>query len=501
MAGVLQFTLGLEASKFLSTIGLAGGKMLSLAGVGQALQSTFKAAWSQIERGAALNDLSKRTGESVSNLFMLQRGFQAAGISADGVASSLFLLDKSLGGVNDMGEDTSSIFAKAGLSVEQLKKAGGAGAMQAVLGKMAGMDQTSATAFASKVFGRGQAADMVQASRQLDDFNQAMAASKGQAQGYQRVSELFDQISKAVERVGQKLEPVFLVIADRIAPAIKSILDWINSIDLTPLAEGIGAAFDVFAEAFSQGRVFELLSAGFDAAVEYLGNMLFGVLGSGQLWSGIWDYMVGEFQVKIAVVAKAFLNLGGLLKAAIGQAFDMMFELIGKVPKLGKYLGLEGYQAGSFSENLQREKQSASGANQLLDDLFGSGVSRAQKGLGGIGAAFAQAQANAGGEAQNKFSGLLDELLTSRKSKAALTGKGKDSAGESLFFGDDKKAGKGDKREVTALEKMGFVFGSGGGGAADTTAKNTTTLVAQNREMLRLMSRRAAPLTNASQTA
>jgi hypothetical protein len=48
------------------------------------------------------------------------------------------------------------------------------------------MNQTSATAFASKVFGRGEAANMVQASRSMKEFNEATAGAKGQADVFQR---------------------------------------------------------------------------------------------------------------------------------------------------------------------------------------------------------------------------------------------------------------------------------------------------------------------------
>ena len=184
MAGVLSFTLGLEISKFLdrmrasseATLGLTkAGQGLStgllalgplgdaaaiaILGLGVALKGVeagIERAWRQIERGAALNELSKRTGESVQNLFMLQKGFRAAGLSADSVGRAIFMLNKSLGGINEMGEDTASVFEKVGLSAEALKKAGSAGAIQAVLQKMSGMNQTTATAFAGKIFGRGR---------------------------------------------------------------------------------------------------------------------------------------------------------------------------------------------------------------------------------------------------------------------------------------------------------------------------------------------------------
>jgi hypothetical protein len=182
--------------------------------------------------------------------------------------------------------------------------------------------------------------------------------------------------------------------------------------------------------------------------------------------------------VEIAVIAKAFMNLGVVLKSAISQAFDVLFEWIGKIPKLGEALGLAGYKAGSFGETYQRERENAAGANQMLNDLFGSGAARVGKGNSGIGEAFARAKAGAGGEAQDKFTGLINELLGNRKARAkggAAPGPG---GGEDYDFGGGKSGGAF-KGGGTDLEKLGFVFGAGTNNSAATKAKNTTTLVRQ----------------------
>ena len=127
MGNVLEFTLGLQVNKFLEGMNLGAGSIISMAKVSEGLKVVMEGVWGQIEKGAALNDLSKRTGETVGTLFQLQKGFVAAGLGADAVGGAIFMLNKSLGGVNEMGEKTEDIFHKAGLSVADLKKAGGAG--------------------------------------------------------------------------------------------------------------------------------------------------------------------------------------------------------------------------------------------------------------------------------------------------------------------------------------------------------------------------------------
>ena len=490
MAGVLEFTLGLQVNKFIEGLHIGSAAVIGLEKAGEALKATFEAAWGQIEKGAALNELSRRTGETVANLFKLQKGFKAAGLGADDVGPAIFMLNKSLGGVNEMGEQTSDIFRRAGLSVTDLKKAGSAGAMEAVLGKMSKMDQTSATKFGASVFGRGEAANMVQLSRSTEEFREAMKRAQAQADVFQRVSEVFHAVEKALERVRAKLDPIFLVIAEHIAPALEKALSFVNDFDLSPLVNGIGESFDVFAQAFSEGKVFDLLTAGFSAAVEYMGNLLFGLLGSSKLWSGIVDVWIGEFVVGYATIAEMFLNLGTILKAALSTAFQMVFEQIGKT-KLGEWLGISGNKAKSFGENYADEKDNAKGANAMLDSGIKWGAGKYKGGVSKQIEAFTEASANAGGPAQDALKDMVSGLLGRNKS-SHKHGKTKKGTRDETFTGGHKPA-------ATAIEKMGFVFS--GGATTDhtaTTARNTTKMVAQLGILVASKSRPGTPeLTNA----
>src|ERR1039457_1315694 len=99
--GVLQFTLGLEVHQFLSNLGLAHGQIISLAAVGEALHKVMEKMFASCERGAELEHLSKRTGESTGNLYRLQAAMGACGASAESLPQLLFLMQKSLGGVSE----------------------------------------------------------------------------------------------------------------------------------------------------------------------------------------------------------------------------------------------------------------------------------------------------------------------------------------------------------------------------------------------------------------
>src|ERR1035441_9010524 len=119
--GVLQFTLGLEVAQFLSAVDLSAGKILSLAGVGEMLHKAMEKVFQSFEQGAALEHLSRRTGETAGNLYRLQAGLEACGVSAESLPSMLFLMQKSLGGVSEMGESTADVFHKLGLNIAELK--------------------------------------------------------------------------------------------------------------------------------------------------------------------------------------------------------------------------------------------------------------------------------------------------------------------------------------------------------------------------------------------
>jgi hypothetical protein len=130
MNGVLAYTLGLEAGgfnaaitganqnlgSFLSTAArVTGVTALTAAAIGGAKQllDLVGGIGEAFERGAHFEHLSKRTGETVQNLFLLEKGFKAAGLPADNLGHVLFMLQKAMGGVNEMGESTSEIFTNS----------------------------------------------------------------------------------------------------------------------------------------------------------------------------------------------------------------------------------------------------------------------------------------------------------------------------------------------------------------------------------------------------
>lgn len=491
--GVLEFSLGLGVNDFLKGCKLGETAVLGLELSFEALHKAaeaslegikwaFEKTWGQIERGAALNDFSKRTGESVANLFMLQKGFAAAGVSAESLGPALFLLNKSLGGVNEAGEKTDSVFETLGLSVEKLKEEGGAAAFIEVLEKIGTLNQSSATKAASLIFGRGVAADVVQLSRSVDELKEAMAGAKAQAEVFQKVAAVFDYIEKAAARVKAKLDPLFLEIAARLAPAFKFVLDAFNSFDITPIAQAAGNIITVLTEAFREGRITELLTSGLKAALEAIENIIMGSLGSGGFWSGVWEVMVASIKAQAMVAMKVLINaviLGAsLIQHFLLKVIEVFGNKLGNTP-IGKALGLGGMKAGSFEDTFANNRKNAGRVQDALSGTLFGDIGQMMEGIKKQLIAVGKA-ATAGGPAEGRFGGLIQELLINAGVRPdEVPGGGKTGRGLDVLFGETagknkKEGGGGERTNASELERMGFVLNNGAAtDHAATVARNT----------------------------
>lgn len=266
MSAVLEFTLGLQVNKFLEGIGLSTGKLLSLVSVTEALGKVMDGVWTQIERGAALNDLSKRTGESVATLYQLQKAFIATGVPADSLGFSLFQMQKSLGGVSESGEATNATFKKLGLNLHDLKQMDSGQAFKQIIGALGKLNSNDAAKAAGSIFGRSGAADAVQMSRSMDEFGEAYERAAAQGKTFARVAETFDRLEKSAARLKEIFAPLFLGIAKYIAEPLDQAITKLLAIDLGPFAEKVGAWMGLLFESTSE--LGEILLVSLQVALE-----------------------------------------------------------------------------------------------------------------------------------------------------------------------------------------------------------------------------------------
>src|SRR5690349_13472978 len=93
-SGHLQFILGMASGGFLSSLGSANASLKSFIGGIISFGAITEGVMKVIDKGTELEHLSKRTGQTVEDLYALQKGFKAAGLSADDVSPTLFLMQK-----------------------------------------------------------------------------------------------------------------------------------------------------------------------------------------------------------------------------------------------------------------------------------------------------------------------------------------------------------------------------------------------------------------------
>jgi hypothetical protein len=267
MAGVLSFTLGLEGSNFLRTLGMASGQVLSFAAVMEGVSRIAGATWAQIERGGALSDLSARTGESVRGLYQLEEALKVAGLGAGSLAPMLGQLQQAMSGIDMRGERTEKVFWALGLDLEQLRKAGAVEQFEALAGALGQLDKTSAAGVAAKLFGREGGGAFLQVARDMAGFREALAASAQTAALFEERARAFDRIGDTLTIIKSRVGGLFAGIAEGAAPALQAILDFVNGLDFEGIGQRIGGILTAITQAFREGRVSELIAVSIHAGL------------------------------------------------------------------------------------------------------------------------------------------------------------------------------------------------------------------------------------------
>jgi hypothetical protein len=443
MSNVLQFSLGLGTGGFLQQIGAAQAGLGRLLGVTVGLGGVMAGVWKTIEHGAALDDLSKVTGETVENLFKLERGFELAGASAGSVQGVLFRLSKALGGVSEMGEPTKDVFAAMGLSLDQLKGKGSAAALSDVLAALARLNRDQAANAASKIFGRGSAQDMLLLANNTGDFAAGMKSASEGAAKMAIHAHAFDQLTDSIKLLKGQLTDLFIGPAGAFADMANSLI-----------------------AAFEHGQLGNVITLSFNTAFEKSIAYLSSLLANPDFWSGL-------YQTGIAVFAKLGTALLQILSGPLEKLAGSGLLTLGlPLPGRGKIPGM----VASLAEENER----------LAKEFLGAGWAQLKG-----------AHALAGINTTPSESLLNDLLATLGAEIAKLAGTGNgDERGK-------KRLGKIDVGSPNALERIGAIFGGGSQSTSEhirRTADNTTKLLAvaeHHKRIAEMMARRDFGILNA----
>lgn len=327
---VLSAILRLDAGAFTTPLGKAveGVKaMLRIsADLGNSLGSAF-------DMGGMLSDLSAQTGDAVGELAVLRQAFQDTGVGADQAGRTIAMMRRAIGGTSESGEPTAAIFDQLGLNVQELQRLGATDQLNAIgaaINSLESPAQQSAAAMA--IFGRSGA----QMLAFLKDGGAIDAAAKSLGELpalLDRNAWAFDGISDRMGRIREKGAGLWAGIAEGLLPVADQVTETLDGIDLTSIGQRLGRMVGTAVQLFKDAPLGQTLRDGIVVG-----------LGEAVNWTATGFAKIGTHLWRALSTPLSYFS------AAIGKAIQEAMEKIGKIPKIGKMAGLDGFKAQSFGE-------------------------------------------------------------------------------------------------------------------------------------------------------
>lgn len=457
MGNLLEFSLGLQASEFITKLGISGAEVLSFVSVTETLRKAWEHTWETIDQGAELRGLSSATGESVSQLYRFQQGLQAIGGQTQSLAEFFMLTQNALSGVNAAGVRTDMLFAKLGLNIQDLRKEDTVKAITDIAGALRSVNSTQAAGIAEAIFGRYQAMSILQITRNMGVFNQGFTGSAATAALLQKFADTFEQVKADAQMIQNDVLGIWVTVAGKVAPELHAIFTRVHE-DVRQIGPALLGAIqsghvselftDALAAAFEQGsyfgeRVFSALAVGF-------GDALFAAV------KAVFEDAIPAGLSKIKADAEV---------AELEAQNTVWAQAIKMVPTTGKMTPAE----------MKERQQQIAGLNALIqgneskindirngtaDDVRQKMADAAAQMSSGMTAAIADAVQDWQASAGKGPHVMLDRLkaVMDKYTASAIAGIASDSAssGGGTDFGNLQA--RHYKMEFTPLEKMGFVM-------------------------------------------
>jgi len=330
MSMVLSAIMKLDAGGFTTPMGRVTQGIQTAIRLGGDLNQKLVSAF---DMGSEISDLAAQTGELPSTLMTLKQAFADTGVGADKTGQILAIMQRNMAQLNDDGSTTIKTFQRLGLSTEALKKMSATEQLEAIGEKIRNLatpaDQSAA---AMEIFGRS-GAKMLTFLKTGTAIDTAKASLGGLPGLLDDNANAFDGVSDAIKRIKTKSAGLWAGIAEGALPAAESITGALDGIDLTGIGQRIGAMIGTTVELFRTAPMGDLLRDGL-------------VWGMGEATNKI----ASLFTLLSAELWKALASPLSNLSAAFGVVIQEMMELIGKIPKVGEMLGLEGFKAQGFDE-------------------------------------------------------------------------------------------------------------------------------------------------------
>jgi hypothetical protein len=224
---------------------------LAAKGFGAIVNGVFSAARAVVngfgdvlDLGGRLDDLSKRTGETAGNLFLLEGAFKEAGLSADQVGTTINKLQNFMQDASNGGERQTATMNKLGISLEQLAGKTPTQQMEIFAQKIAGIQNpTERASTASEVFGEKLGGKLLPL---LLEFPQTLENVRDRTGGMADVMDesaaTFARAGDTIDAVKGKLVQFASGILSEVIPEIQSLGTSMEEVDAAGLGQKIGSA-------------------------------------------------------------------------------------------------------------------------------------------------------------------------------------------------------------------------------------------------------------------
>lgn len=487
---------GAVSSAFRGFLGLLKPIGVAVGGLGLAfgaLDRFFKIGiMSAIEMGDEMKNLSARTGASIPFLVDLNKILKNSGVNGLTGATAIQNMQRALTGINADGEPTNDMIKRLNLNLEDLNQTNVDQQLLKVLmpiSKLGSEAEKTAALFA--MFGRAGAG--MKAILKDPAFLQLGTKQSQLGVSLAKNADNFSKISAKLRDSGEFFRGFFVEMAGAVAPSILELFNLFEGGDMlsgfgAKLGEQIRFGIEVLTGAFKTGMIFELLKTSFEASGVVLKDLLertftYGstlianlmqsdistallsaIKGAGMALLGAFSVASGGL-VKLLATPLAFFSAG--FQTALEKGIQYFAE---KFPKTAKAIGIGGFTAGSFGENMAERKTAIEGfANQTISSGFENVTSGMNDAIAGAVESFNILKntitefPEAGKDAKNILSvlkGKLDAVALAGKPASQVIAEVSGAEVLGGLGGKIETSTKSGAEAVSSLQKIG-----GGGGA------------------------------------
>jgi hypothetical protein len=494
-------------------VGVAAAGAAAFAALGVAAAGVKKA----LDMGGLLSDVAGQTGMTAGKVMLLRTAFDQAGIGADQVGPAINRMQRALSDATRGTGPAADALAKLGLNATDLADMSPDQAFKTLGNAINALgNPTARAATAMEIFGRS-------GGKMLTLFGDAGALATagdtlgGQAAIMDQNAAVFDRVSDLMNASSNKLQGVFVGMAESIAPAILPLLERFNQMDFTAVGQQMGNAASMFIQAMTDGSIWSIMGDSIRISLGNAANFLFRALsGVITMVARLIPEIIENAVTLFSVVTKADF-WKGMLSALLGAAQSFGASLLGIIAEALKLFsripGLAGMLEGPMEavskagQDLQgRADQNLAAGGDALSPFFAQARDRIGASLAAAGKGFNEGFDGAGdvfdlSGVQANLDSTFDRLgntVESLKTQAQAALPGPNTAGglQSAFgaIGDPATAGAaGAAAKATnqplfasSLAKIG-----GGGGIAGAPA-----LLDESRKHTLFLKRIAEGITN-----